>query len=291
MSPTTTVSAPARAPFALFDPWVWRMAWRDSRRSRGRLLVFSTALTLGVAALVAIGSVGWNLQRAITEQARTLVGADLIVEARHPLDADAQAFVDSLGGTERAYETRLVSVATFPRTHGQRLTQVRAVEGGYPFYGKTETEPPEAAAQASAGEGAVVEESLLLQYDLRVGDDLTLGGETFRILGTIKKLPGEVNLFAGLAPRVVIARSKLPASLLARGSIVRYFTYLKLPASVDPPALVGEHKAEFEKYRLDTDTVDHRKRQMGRVFDDVNHFLSLVSFIALRWRKGSSSAS
>ena len=283
MTSTTALPStpPMRAPFALFDPWVWRMAWRDSRRSRGRLLVFSTALTLGVAALVAIGSVGWNLQRAISEQARTLVGADLIVESRHPLTPDAQKLVDSLGGTDRAYETRLVSMATFPRTHGQRLAQVRAMEGGYPFYGKVETDPPEAAAGMSAGKGAVVEESLLLQYSLHVGDEISLGGETFPILGTIRKLPGEVNVFAGIAPRVLIARRLLPAALLSRGSIVRYFTYLQLPPSVSPPQLVADHKAEFEKYHLETDDVDHRKRQMGRVFDDVNHFLSLVSFIAL----------
>ena len=267
--------------FALFDPWVWRMAWRDSRRSRGRLLVFSTALTLGVAALVSIGSVGWNLQRAITEQARTLVGADLIVEGRHPLAPDAQKFVDGLPAAERAGETRLASMATFPRAGGQRLTQVRALEGGYPFYGRAETVPPEAAAQMLAGEGAVVEDSLALQFGLGVGDSLTLGGETFRVLGTIKKLPGDVNVFAGLAPRVLIARGKLPSSLLARGSLVRYLTYLKTPVSVDPSKLVAEHKAEFEEYRLDTDTVDKRKRETGRVFDDVNHFLSLVSFVAL----------
>ena len=95
-----TLPASSATPPALFDPWVWRMAWRDSRRSRGRLLVFSTALTLGVAALVAIGSVGWNLQRAIHDQARTLVGADVIVEARAPMDAAAKRFVDGLGETE-----------------------------------------------------------------------------------------------------------------------------------------------------------------------------------------------
>ena len=89
----------------------------------------------------------------------------------------------------------------------------------------------------AAGQGAVVEESLLFQYGLHLGDELALGGETFRILGTIKKLPGEINMFAGLAPRVLIARNRLPAPLMARGSLVRYMTYLKLPPSVNPPAL------------------------------------------------------
>ena len=32
--------------------WLWRMAWRDSRRSRGRLVLFVSAIVLGIAALV-----------------------------------------------------------------------------------------------------------------------------------------------------------------------------------------------------------------------------------------------
>jgi putative ABC transport system permease protein len=32
-----------------------RMAWRDSRSSRWRLLLFSVSISLGVAALIAIG--------------------------------------------------------------------------------------------------------------------------------------------------------------------------------------------------------------------------------------------
>ena len=56
-----------------------KMAWRDSRASRWRLLLFSISITLGIAALVALGSFRRSLAQAIDEQARTLIGADLIV--------------------------------------------------------------------------------------------------------------------------------------------------------------------------------------------------------------------
>ena len=36
--------------------FVWKMAWRDSRSSRRRLFVFSISITLGIAALVSIGT-------------------------------------------------------------------------------------------------------------------------------------------------------------------------------------------------------------------------------------------
>ena len=267
-------------PVALLDPWVWRMAWRDSRRSRGRLLVFSSALTLGVAALVAIGSVGWNLQRAIHDQARTLVGADVIVEARAPMDAAAQRFVDGLGETEKAGETRLASMTQFPGG-GARLTQVRGMEGAYPFYGAIETNPAGAVREFREGKGALLEETLMTQYGVKPGDVVTIGGAKFSVLGSVTKLPGEANAFASIAPRVLVPRGKLPPNLLSRGSIVRYFSYLKLPPGVVATKLVADHKGEFKKYELTTDTVANRERQLGRVFLDVNRFLNLVSFIAL----------
>jgi putative ABC transport system permease protein len=38
-------------------PWLFTMAWRDSRRNRSRLL-FMSSVVLGIAALVAINSFG-----------------------------------------------------------------------------------------------------------------------------------------------------------------------------------------------------------------------------------------
>ena len=77
------------------------MAWRDSRSSRRRLLVFSISITLGIAALVSIGSFRKSLAQAIDDQARTLIGADLIVESSRAFSArrgGAPAFVRRTAG-------------------------------------------------------------------------------------------------------------------------------------------------------------------------------------------------
>ena len=260
------------------------MAWRDSRRSRGRLLLFSTALTLGVAALVAIGTLGANLNRAIDEQARSLVGADLVLEGRHAPSPEQSAWEQSLGG-EQSREIGLSSMAVFPRTGGTRLVQVRALEGRYPFYGQIETDPPEAGARFARGEGALVEESLLLQFNARPGaDTFTLGGTEFPVLGALRKLPGETAAFSGIAPRVLIPRGQLPAQLTSRGSLVRYKTYFKDPVAPprgDVSALVIRSKGQLEKFDLEADDVARRKRSLGRVFENISRFLSLVGFVSL----------
>jgi len=60
--------------------WLLLMAWRDSRRNRSRLFLFISSIILGIAALVAIYSFEYNLRNDIDSQAKSLLGADLIIE-------------------------------------------------------------------------------------------------------------------------------------------------------------------------------------------------------------------
>ena len=48
--------------------WLFKMAWRDSRKNRSRLLLFISSIVLGIAALVAVYSFKDNLQRDIDQQ-------------------------------------------------------------------------------------------------------------------------------------------------------------------------------------------------------------------------------
>ena len=77
--------------------WLLRMAWRDSRRNRSRLLLFISSIILGIAALVAIYSLGDNMRDEIDRQAAALLGADLELSTnRQPSDA-VKLLADSLG--------------------------------------------------------------------------------------------------------------------------------------------------------------------------------------------------
>jgi putative ABC transport system permease protein len=116
------------------------MAWRDSRSSRRRLLVFSISITLGIAALVGIGSFRESLAQAIDDQARTLIGADLIVESSRAFSPEEETMLRSLGEPQ-AREVRFTTMAVFPASGGTRLVSLRALGGDFPFYGPMETEP------------------------------------------------------------------------------------------------------------------------------------------------------
>ena len=106
------------------------MAWRDSRRSRARLLLFMASIILGIAALVGINSFGDNLAGSIADQARELLGADLVLTASHPFDPKLEPTLTKLG-TAQSQEMAFASLVQFRPGRGVRLAQVRARSGGF----------------------------------------------------------------------------------------------------------------------------------------------------------------
>ena len=261
--------------------FVVRMAWRDSRSSRRRLLLFSASISLGVAALIAIGLFRASLAQAIDEQARALLGADLVVESSQPFTAAQEQVLRSLGKTQ-AREVRFRTMALFPKGGGTRLVHVRALGGGFPFYGKMETAPAAAAESFRAGGKAVPEESLLLQFGARAGDSIKLGEATFQIAGALTKMPGEASPAASFAPRVYIPLQDLAqTNLLKPGSLARYLDFVQFAAGTEVGAEIKQLAPRIEKAGLEFDTVAKRKKDLGEALDNLYRFLNLVGFIAL----------
>lgn len=252
------------------------MAWRDSRGSRKRLLLFASCISVGVAALVAIGSLKESLRVAIDEQARTLLGADFVVQSRQPLKPKEETVAKNLA-RRAAREIRFASMAQFPDAGGNtRLVQVRAVDPGFPFFGKLETEPREADFQTAGG--ALVDERLLLQFNLKIGQRIRLGEANFPIIAALKRAPGEAISFSGFAPRIYIPLRRLPDTKLLRiGSLSSHYLALELKHDITPEAAV----AALKKADLDFDSVAKRKEDLGETMENLSQFLNLTGFLSL----------
>src|SRR5207237_8505704 len=110
-----------------------------------------------------------NLERAIQREARNLMAADIEVRttrALTPADAAVLASLDSRG-ISRVHLSELVAMAAA----GERtqLVELKAVEPGYPSYGRLRTEPAGALEGIVIGPDNLVEEGLLLRLDVHVG--------------------------------------------------------------------------------------------------------------------------
>lgn len=261
--------------------WLLKMAWRDSRKNRSRLLLFISSIVLGIAALVAVYSFKDNLENDINNQAKELTGADLIIESRRTIADTTLKSIESLGD-ERASERSFASMVYFIKNGGSRLIQIKALEGKFPFYGKIETSPAQAATTFQEGRNALVDQTLMLQYQAKVGDSVKVGDLNFKILGILEKAPGQTGISASVAPIVYIPLKYLEQTGLTKiGSRITYRFYYQYRNAEELANTIKKLEPRLEKEGLDIETVASKKEETGRSFKDMSRFLALSGFIAL----------
>lgn len=261
--------------------WLLQMAWRDSRKNRSRLFLFISSIVLGIASLVAIYSFGFNLRQDIDNQAAELVGADLVISGNKPVSTQIQPLLDSLGD-QKSTQRSFVSMVSFTKTQGTRLVEVRALEGGFPYYGSIETTPVSAAATFRKNKQVLADRNLMLQFNAHVGDSLKIGNITFTIAGTLDKAPGQTSLSASVAPVVYMPLAYLTQTgLVQRGSRVNYSYFFKYNQKQNIEKLTAKIEPRLDKEDLNLQTVASQKEQTSRSFEDLTRFLALVGFVAL----------
>lgn len=261
--------------------WYFKMAWRDSRKNRGRLLLFMSSIVLGIAALVAINSFGENLVNQVNREAKSLLSADLEIESRQPISNEVRNFFDSTG-VETTGEISFGSMVLFTNNNGSRLVNVRAIGKGFPYYGVFETNPSGALQSLHNGRNALVDKTLMIQFNARVGDSLKIGELTFRISGTVIKVPGQSGIVGSVAPPVFIPVEYMDqTNLIQRGSRINYSLYVKYPAGYETSVTENIIKPRLDQLELEYEDVEKRKEQVGNAYTDLTSFLNLTAFVAL----------
>ena len=147
------------------------------------------------------------------------------------------------------------------------------------------TNPIEAAKTfRNNGQKALVDKTMLLQFDVQVGDSIKIGDLVFEIAGELISSPGSASITSYAAPTVFIPARYLDATnLVQRGSRIGGFKYYyQFEEGFDIASYEEDLKPIVrEAFSARTETVEGRKEDLKVAFDNVNTFLNLVGFIAL----------
>lgn len=280
---TASSAAPARGQASLAQ--LVSLTWRESRSARRRLLLYMSAISLGAAALVAIDSFADNVNRSVRDQSRALLGGDISFRSRKPFTAAQTATLDSIARASGATYARVVtfpSMALVTRTGRTRLSQVRGVSDNYPFYGQITTTPAGQWSALQAGANALVDPSLLATLDARVGDTLNLGYARFRIIGTLKSVPGTPGVAEIIGPRVFVPERYLAQTqLLVFGSTAEYTMLGRLPEGRDPVKVVKPFRKQLQMSRVRVNTVTEAEDASTRSINQLSRFIGIVGLVAL----------
>ena len=256
------------------------MAWRDAKASKVRLLLFMASIILGIAAVVSIQLFSTNLKDNIQRQSKTLMGADFIINSKQAPTERAQVIIDSL--SPNASEVNFVSMIAFPKNGGTKLVQVRGLEGDFPFYGKMDTDPSAVAKTYQASGGALVDATLMLQFDIKPGDSIKIGELMLPIAGALKSIPGSSAISSSVAPPVIIPNRLIEATqLLKFGSRKEYQYFYKVADTLNLKRLENKLQPLLDVENANLNTHISATKNLGKRYENVGKFLNLAAFIAL----------
>ena len=257
-------------------------AYRDSRKDRGKLALFMSAIILGIAALVAINSFNYNLVKDVDEQSKSLLGADMSVTGNRPVTEQLQLLLDSIPGTEEAKEVELFTMSYIAKTDDSQFIGVKSIDGNFPFYGKLLTEPVDAFDRQRDEQFILVDHGMMLQFGLEVGDSLRIGGIDMAIGGRLKSSFGSISAGSSFAPTVYITPEQLEDSkLIQPGSLVDYAQHYKVQSNFDPDEWEDLHREAFRNESMRITTIEDQRENLEEAFSSLNYFLNLVALVSL----------
>jgi putative ABC transport system permease protein len=268
-----------------------KIASREMHSSRGKFFFVLLSVAIGVAALTGVRGFSSSFRGALLNRARSIMAADLSARMFQQPTPEEQKGLNEIaaGGVEITPVTELLSMASAARTLDPLLISLKAVDPTmYPFYGDVELSPAAPLRSVLTPDTVVVADDLLVRLRLKVGDELKIGTQMFRIASVVVNEPDRLSGNFAAGPRVFISRAGLAASgLLAPGSHAgqRYLFKVPKPSNGAPISdkAVADLKSRLEKLLPEAQIIDYRETNpaLTQGLDRATSLLSLMSLVAL----------
>src|SRR6266851_2555079 len=268
-----------------------KIAAREMHSSRGKFFFVILSVAIGVAALTGVRGFSASFRSTLLNRARSIMAADLSARMFQQPTPEQQKALDEIAGSgvEITPVTELLSMASAAKTLDPLLVSIKSVDPGmYPFYGEVELAPAAPLKAVLTAETVAVADDLLVRLNLKVGDQLKIGTQLFRIASVVVNEPDRLSSSFAAGPRVLISREGLEASgLLAPGSRAgqRYLFKVPKPRNGAPISdkAVADLKARLEKLLPEAQIIDYRETNpaLTQGLDRATSLLSLMSLVAL----------
>ncbi|SIS58680.1 putative ABC transport system permease protein [Gemmobacter megaterium] len=265
-----------------------RLARRELRGGLKGFRVFLACLVLGVAAIAAVGIVRSAIQHGLADQGAVLLGGDAQMKFTYRFATEEErAFMDRVAvRVAEVVDFRSMVVVGDGAAAERGLTQVKAVDAGWPLLGRAEMDPPMTVAQALAGAdglpGAVMDGVLMDRLGLAVGDTFRLGLTRFHLSARLLREPDSASGGFGLGPRTLVRSADLAESgLIGPGTLYETEYRMTLPETADLAAIKAEALAQFRDTGMRWQDRTRAAPGVERFVTQMGAFLVLVGLAGL----------
>lgn len=230
-----------------------RLARRELRGGFHGFRVFLACLTLGVAAITAVGSVRQAIQTGLAQEGAAILGGDAQVELtyRFANEAERAWMAQSATRVSEVVDFRSMAVTRDKAGAQRALTQVKSVDDAYPLVGDVELQPDIPLTEAMDGmdnlPGAVMDPILVERLGLSIGNHFALGTQDFVLMAALLTEPDAAADGFTLGPRTLVrTRDLMTSGLLQPGTLFSTKYRLDLPPNADLATVSEQAAANLE---------------------------------------------
>ncbi len=275
------------------------------RKQKLFLLIVIASITFGVAERVGVGTMLSSIQKALVEQSKNFLTADLSIKSTKPLRQSYQKDLEEAlpGHAQKQLLVECLSIAVSSQNQKSALVEVKGIEKNFPFYGEFKIKNFQKTFD-SKGQleslntypVAILDKSLEFKLGVREGDIIRLGKTEFKVGGWIVSEPGQGAQSIALGPRIYVGVDfLLKSGLLDEGARVTYQQLYKLDSDTSSISL---SKLLKSKWKLDDQdprwsnpfgnkdgitVISHydKAKQLLRLFGAVGHYFTLLTLVML----------
>ncbi len=239
-------------------------------------------LAFGLFGLLMLEGIGESFQKTLAGRAKVILGSDLALSSKRPLDDGEKQFLQEFARTHDLEMVRVYDLfSVILSGKKSQLVQVRASGVTYPFYGKMEFQHQKSVTTKENSE-IRIDEGLVPLLDIKQGQQVELGVRPLTISNIVTQDPGMSWRSFDLAPRVYLSIEALKKTgLISPNSLVSREWHFASTQEIPWANLKKILKEKFFDPQIQIKLANESSQNIGRVFRYLKDFLALIGLIGL----------
>ena len=246
------------------------------------IFLFVLNASLGLTGFITLDIFKNSVDQIVKSQSKSMMGADLSVSARRALTSKEKEMVLK-NIPKNSRESQMISTYSMisnPQSKKSHLTHIKAIQSGFPFYGKIQLKNHTSNTFLHQKKVVWLYPEIMTHLQLQVGDSVTIGQSVFQVAGIVAKDPLN-SLTNNLAPTAYISILHLKETqLIGVGSLAQYSYFYKI-SGFQLRKIQKNIFNQFNDPTIQVKTHENNSEAITRLMSYLNDFLSLASLCTL----------
>ena len=256
-------------------------------RSKSFSLIFIFNFSLAIVSLSYLQFFKGSIDTSLENKAKALLGADLVISSRFAISEEQIEDLKNKLPAIKHFTKGISTVSMVSSNKRARLMELVKINQAFPYYGgmvfQDKQKYPDGVLLPKDNEVWVYKEVLDL-LELKLGSEMKIGKESYRIKRVIESDTLNTISFSGFVPKIYISEEGLKRSeLLQFGSTARYklnYLFQEKLSNDQLEEIENKLKKMIDQNLRVLSPNDGRDRLLS-VLNFLTNFLSLVSLISL----------